>query len=102
VISDFKVLQLNYRDLLEKFAEISALIQDFKIICLQGTWLSHTNKLSFKNYCAFRGDRKDLRIGGCSMIICKKTLNPTLHKLESAVLSNCDITMISILDNNLY
>jgi len=83
-----------------KLAEISLLIRHFNLICLQETWLSHSNKISFKDYNVFRSDRMDFRMGG-SMIICKKSLNLRVHKIDSMEFSNCDIALISILDNKL-
>jgi len=56
--------------------------------------------MSFKDYNVFRNDRMDLRMGG-SMIVCKKSLNPRVHKIDSIVFPNCDIVLISILDNRL-
>jgi len=78
------------------------LIQGFDLICLQETWLRQSNKISFKNYVIFRNDRSDMKMEGGSMIICKKFLNLLVHRIESENLQNCDITMISIVDNKLH
>jgi len=43
----------------------------------------------------------DLRINGGVMIVCKKSLNPRVHKIDSTVFPNCDIVLLSILDNRL-
>jgi len=84
-----------------KFAEISDFIQRFDIVCLQETWLRQSNKTSFKEYIVFRNDRNDLRMGGGSMIICKKSLNPLEHRINSASFLSYDISIISILDSKI-
>jgi len=83
---------------LGKFAEISNIILDYHIICLQETWLTSNNKVRFKNYSVFRNDRSTPRPGEDSMIICKNNLDPILHNIDSNELLGCDITMLSIRD----
>jgi len=41
-----------------KLAEILNLILEYQIVCLQETWLSDNNKISFNNYNVFRNDTK--------------------------------------------
>jgi len=82
-----------------KFAEISFLVGFFDLICFQETWLNLLNRISFKDYNIFRSDGMDLKMGGGSMIICKKSLNPVVHRIDTTGFPSCDMVMVSILDN---
>jgi len=99
----FKILQWNCRGFLSKFAEISSLIGNFQVICLQETWLNHTNNVSFKDHCVFRSDRPPPRCGGGGgvLIPCKKDLEPILLKSDKIKVSGCNLVVISILDKRL-
>jgi len=84
-----------------KYVEILSLIGLFDLNCLQETWLNPSIKFSLKDYNVFRSDRVDLRLGGGSMIVCKKSLNPKVHIINSNIFPNCDIVIVSILDSKL-
>jgi len=97
----FKILQWNCRDFLGKFAEVSNLIRDFQVICLQEAWLNHTNKVSFKDHFVFRCGRPPPRCGGGVLILCRKDLDPILYKTDRIKVSGCDLIVISILNKKL-
>jgi len=40
----------------------------------------------------------DFKMGDGSKIVCKKSLNPKVHKIDATVFPNCDIVLISILE----
>jgi len=98
-----KILQWNCRGFLSKFTEISSLIGDFQVICLQETWLNQTNKVSLKDHFVFRCDRPPPHCGGGRgvLILCKKDLDPILHKTDRIKISGCDLVVISILNKRL-
>jgi len=84
-----------------KLAEISNLILEYQIICLQETWLSDNNKFSFNNYNVFRNDRKKPRVGGGSLIICRNSLDPVLHEVEAIESLDYDVIVIFVLDKEI-
>jgi len=71
------------------------------VICLQETWLNHTNKVSFKDHFVFRCDRPPPRCGGGLLILCEKDLDPILYKTDRIKVSGCDLVVISILNKKL-
>jgi len=93
----YKMLQWNCKGFLRKFAEISQMIREYQVICLQETWLSFKDIVSFKDFCVFRNDRPLPRCGGGTMIICKKKLNPIELKSDRIKIVGCDLTAISLL-----
>jgi len=92
-----KLLQWNCRGFSGKFAEISKVIHDFQLICLQETWIGSSHRISFKNFCVFRNDRPQPRCGGGTMIICKNNLDPRVHTIDKNLAPGCDVTVVSVM-----
>jgi len=84
-----------------KLAEILNLILEYQIVCLQETWLSDNNKISFNNYNVFRNDTKKPRVGGGSLIICRSSLDLVLHEVDAIKSLDYDVTVISVLDREI-
>jgi len=91
-----KLLQWNCRGYSNKSAEISKIMNDYHIICLQETWLNPRCTTAFKNFCIFRNDRPPPRSGGGTMVLCRKGLNPIPYNTHEICLAGFDLTMISI------